>query len=159
MKTIQEWLAEYSVSHQNQTNKLVHWICVPIIFFTVVGLLYSIPTPFVEVTPQNALWAQGFFAKVALVLIFIYYSILSAKLAAGMLIYALFCLFVCHSIQNAGLNLAVVSIVLFVLAWIGQFWGHKVEGKKPSFLKDLQFLMIGPAWIMSALYKKFGISL
>lgn len=159
MKTIEEWLAEYSVSHQNPTNKLVHWICVPIIFFTVVGLLYSIPNPFVEVTPDNSVWAQGIFAKVALILVTTYYAVLSPKLAVGMLIYVLLCLFICQSIQSVGLNLAVVSIVLFVLAWIGQFWGHSVEGKKPSFLKDLQFLMIGPAWIMSALYKKFGISL
>ena len=39
-------------------------------------------------------------------------------------------------------------IGIFVVAWIGQFYGHKVEGKKPSFFKDLQFLLIGPVWCM-----------
>jgi len=49
------------------------------------------------------------------------------------------------------------SMVLFVLAWIGQFIGHKIEGKKPSFLEDLQFLMIGPAWLIGYIYKKLKI--
>lgn len=161
MKTIQQWLDEYAVSHQNPTNKLVHWVCVPVIFFTVVGLLYSIPNPFVEITSENAIWAEGIFAKTALVLVTMYYAFLSPKLAVGMLLYVLLCLFISHIIYQeygGGFALALISVVLFVLAWIGQFWGHSVEGKKPSFLKDLQFLMIGPAWIMSFIYKKAGIS-
>lgn len=160
MKTIQQWLDEYAVSHQNPTNKLVHWICVPVIFFTVVGILYSIPNPFVEVTPENAGWAEGIFAKIALLLVTLYYGLLSPKLAAGMLLYVVLCLSISHKIYayGGGSTLAIVSVTLFVLAWIGQFWGHNVEGKKPSFLKDLQFLMIGPAWCMSFLYKKAGIS-
>ena len=51
-----------------------------------------------------------------------------------------------------------VSVATFIVAWIGQFYGHSVEGKKPSFLKDLQFLLIGPAWLMHFIYKKLGIS-
>jgi uncharacterized membrane protein YGL010W len=54
--------------------------------------------------------------------------------------------------------LAYISLGVFVLAWIVQFYGHKIEGKKPSFLKDVQFLMIGPAWLMHFIYKKIGIS-
>lgn len=37
---------------------------------------------------------------------------------------------------------------IFVVAWIAQFYGHHVEGKKPSFFADLQFLMIGPLWLL-----------
>jgi uncharacterized membrane protein YGL010W len=53
--------------------------------------------------------------------------------------------------------LAYISLAVFVVAWIVQFYGHKIEGKKPSFLKDVQFLMIGPAWLMHFIYKKIGI--
>jgi uncharacterized membrane protein YGL010W len=49
-----------------------------------------------------------------------------------------------------------ICTVSFVLAWIGQFIGHKIEGKKPSFFKDVAFLLIGPAWLMSFIYKKLG---
>ncbi len=155
MKTIQNWLDEYAVSHQNPTNKKVHFLCVPVIFFTIVGLLYSIPTP--------TFLHLGLFdvnvATIALVLVTIYYIRLSFTLAVGMLLFSLACLIISENIviHSSKGNLAFVCLVLFVLAWIFQFWGHKVEGKKPSFIKDLQFLMIGPAWIMSFVYKKLGI--
>jgi len=58
--------------------------------------------------------------------------------------------------EDAG-QLALVSLGIFVIAWIGQFIGHKIEGKKPSFLEDLQFLLIGPAWLLHFIYKKLGI--
>jgi uncharacterized membrane protein YGL010W len=49
-----------------------------------------------------------------------------------------------------------ICLTLFVVAWIGQFIGHKIEGKKPSFFKDVQFLLIGPAWLLSKVYRKAG---
>jgi uncharacterized membrane protein YGL010W len=51
-------------------------------------------------------------------------------------------------------SLWLFSICVFIVAWIGQFYGHKIEGKKPSFLKDLQFLMIGPAWVLENIFTK-----
>lgn len=98
-------------------------------------------------------------AMVTLVLLIIYYVRLSPALAAGMALFALVCLFFCQLIENSGATLWQVSLTLFVLAWIAQFWGHKVEGKKPSFLKDLQFLLIGPAWLMSFIYQRVGIAI
>jgi uncharacterized membrane protein YGL010W len=153
MKSIDQWLSEYGESHQNPTNKKVHFVCVPVIFFTVVGLLYCIKLPFS--------FAEGYpvtMAHIALLFTAIYYSLLSIPLAIGMVLYGGICLLLCKVIDTAPYQLLLVSIGLFVLAWIAQFWGHKVEGKKPSFLKDLQYLMIGPAWIMSFLYKKIGLS-
>jgi uncharacterized membrane protein YGL010W len=76
-----------------------------------------------------------------------------------MFFFSLVFLAACYGIQQTGLPLWAVSIGVFVAAWIGQFYGHNVEGQKPSFLKDLQFLMIGPAWLMSFIYKKMGIAL
>ena len=153
MKSIDQWLSEYGESHQNPTNKMVHFVCVPVIFFTVVGLLYCIPL---------FTLSSGYLITVAHVvtlLVAIYYCFLSIPLAIGMTLYAIICLLLCQFIQQAtGGNLLWVSIGLFILAWIAQFWGHKIEGKKPSFLKDLQYLMIGPAWIMSFLFKKIGLS-
>jgi uncharacterized membrane protein YGL010W len=152
MKSIDQWLSEYGESHQNPTNKMVHFVCVPVIFFTVVGLLYCI---------NLFTLASGYpitVAHVVLLFVAVYYSLLSIPLAIGMVLYGVLCLFICQAIQQATGQLLLVSIGLFVLAWIAQFWGHKVEGKKPSFLKDLQYLMIGPAWIMSFIFKKVGLS-
>jgi uncharacterized membrane protein YGL010W len=154
MKTIQQWLDEYAVSHKNPTNKLIHWICVPLIFFSVIGLLYSVELPVTLTTGLNLNLGM-----VALVVVVIYYFTLSRSLSLGMLLFSILCLGVCYEIKHLGLPLWAVCIGVFVLAWIGQFYGHNIEGKKPSFLKDLQYLMIGPAWLMSFVYKRMGIGL
>ena len=153
MKTIEQWLSEYGESHQDETNKTIHWICVPTIFFTIVGLFYCIKLP-VQLTPTLQL-------NVAMIIIFlvtVYYFTLSKTIWIGMLLFGLLCLGICYWIEvYTSAPLWLVCIILFVLAWIGQFYGHKVEGKKPSFLKDIQFLMIGPLWLMSFIYKKMGV--
>jgi len=155
MKTMQQWLDEYGESHKNPTNKAVHWVCVPAIFFSIVGLIWAIPFP-----AQIDLVA-GFtlnWAIITLGLVFIYYMTLSFKLSIGLFLFGVLCLWGCQQLELAvSMPLWGVSLIIFAVAWIGQFWGHKVEGKKPSFFKDLQFLMIGPAWLMHFIYKKIGI--
>ena len=157
MRKIDRLLSEYGESHQNETNKAIHWICVPLIFFSVVGLIASIPSQAVRsVFGESNPYAN--WALVTLILVSLYYLSLSIPLTLGMMIFGALCLVVINLI--ARLNVApiwVVSIVVFVLAWIGQFYGHKVEGKKPSFFKDLQFLLIGPAWLMHFIFKRLGI--
>lgn len=152
MKSIQKWLDEYGASHKNSTNKLIHWICVPLIFFSVTGLFYSIELPFKIGENMNFNFAIIMSAGVVA-----YYFLLSRTLWIGMLLFSSFCMLVCYQIKQTGAPLWLICVVIFVLAWIGQFYGHQVEGKKPSFLHDLQFLMIGPAWLMSFVYKKFRI--
>ncbi len=154
MKSLQQWLNEYGESHQNETNKTVHWICVPIIFFSVIGLLYSVKLPWVVAGVQINL------AMAIMLLVVLYYFSLSKTLWIGMVLFGVLCLFLCNLIERANfIQLWLFCVITFVLAWVGQFYGHKVEGKKPSFFKDLQFLMIGPAWLMSFIYKKLGIGL
>ena len=154
MHTIHDWLNEYGESHKNETNKLIHWICVPAIVFSILGLLYSIKLPFFWDTHQLNV------AMVISVLLLIYYCILSVTLSIGMFLFIFICMLLAHFIERTGVvQLWLFSIIVFVAAWIGQFYGHKIEGKKPSFLKDIQFLMIGPAWLMSFIYKKLGIRL
>ena len=157
MKSIQQWLEEYAESHQNPRNKLIHWFCVPIIFFTIIGLLYSIPIQFGVIAGLKVN-----IGSIVAVLIFIYYCLLSLKIALGMLIFTLISLYLSELIfQVTGgyIGLAITCVVLFVVSWIFQFVGHEIEGKKPSFIKDLQYLMIGPAWVISFFYKKIGIQL
>lgn len=146
-------LNEYGSSHQNKTNKSIHWICVPIIFFTIFGLVRSIPTPsFFDAVPYLS-WAS-----LVLVLALIYYLILSIPLTVGFILFGALVTIGNEYLFNMGrLYLLLVSAGIFIIAWIGQFIGHGIEGKKPSFLKDLQFLLIGPAWLMHFIFKKSGI--
>jgi uncharacterized membrane protein YGL010W len=152
-KSADQWFAEYGESHQDDTNELIHWICVPLIFFCVLGFVWTIPVPvaWLEVMP----WFN--WAPVAIVLVYAFYLRLSAPLSAGLLVFMAACY-----VGIVALDLFApwpvwkICSVVFVLAWIGQFIGHKIEGKKPSFFKDVVFLLIGPAWLMSMVYRKLG---
>ena len=154
MQTIESLLDEYGESHVNRANKIIHWICVPVIVWTVVALLWSIPFPLdigSGIVPLN--WAV-----VALILAQIYYFRLSRRLGMGLMLYNLLMLWLTAIIEGASpWPLWQVAVVVFILAWIGQFIGHIFEGKRPSFFKDLQFLLIGPAWLMSFVFNKAGL--
>lgn len=131
MKTMNQWFDEYSESHQNKTNKAIHWVCVPTILFSIIGIL----------THFSAL-----LTALLLLLSFVFYARLDLVLAVAMAALLVVMAWLIYTLP-VGVGF---YIGLFVLAWIGQFYGHKVEGKKPSFFKDLQFLLIGPVWCMDA---------
>jgi len=157
MTKIDSLLEEYGESHQNPVNKKVHWICVPAIVLSLIGLIWSIPVPEVfskmQFGPLPLNWATIF-----IFFALIYYVRLSIQLAIGMLLVICLLLAIGYLITvNIPLPLWASCLIIFSVAWIGQFWGHKVEGKKPSFLKDVQFLLIGPVWLLSFIYKKLGI--
>ncbi|WP_057938680.1 Mpo1 family 2-hydroxy fatty acid dioxygenase [Algoriphagus resistens] len=158
MRKIDALFLEYGMSHQNVTNKLIHWFCVPAIFFSIVGLLFSIPPgPLPTLMPFLENFAN--WATIVLALVLFYYLLLSTPLTLGMFLFSALCLAVANFIDLyfPG-KLWMISLGIFLLSWILQFYGHKIEGKKPTFLKDLQFLLIGPAWLMHFIYKKWGFS-
>lgn len=153
-RTIDQWLNQYSLYHQNTLNKKIHYICVPLIVFSILGLLWSIP-----VLPQIAQWGPWFNTATAVVILSsIYYTHLSPSLAIGMVIMASISIFILnYTEQWIGLKSWQWAIPLFILAWVGQFIGHHIEGKRPAFANDLQFLLIGPLWILADLYRRVGI--
>lgn len=151
MRTTQQWFEEYAISHQNPTNKRIHYICVPVIFFSIIGLIMSIPTTFLnDLTGlNNSLYIN--WAVVLLLPILLFYLRLSKKIFLQMLLFSCICIIGNYYISQK-IPLFTFSIIVFILAWIGQFYGHHLEGKKPSFLKDLQFLLIGPAWVFKKIF-------
>ena len=152
-KTADQWFAEYGESHQHHTNELIHWICVPVIFFCVLGFIWEIPVP--EAWEQAVPWFN--WTLVAMAIAEAFYVRLSPALSAGLLFFMALCYGGVVSIALWGPRpVWQICSVLFVLAWTGQFVGHIIEGRKPSFLKDLAFLLVGPAWLMSMVYKKLG---
>ena len=153
MKTAKEYFDEYAVSHQNETNQAIHYICVPLIFFSVIGLLMSIPTTFLENTLNLSNPILENWAVMVGIIISVFYLRLGFWYFIEMLFIMLIAIVANFWIGNQ-VNLLYTSLIIFVLAWIGQFYGHKVEGAKPSFLKDLEFLLIGPLWVIQKLGKK-----
>ncbi len=150
MKSLQSWFDDYAISHQNKINIKIHFICVPTIFFSVVGLIMCIPSYTILSFLQHPVLANWAFVLLVVFLVFFYFR-LSLKMGFQMLFFAIICLIGNYFI-GLYLPLFYVSLSVFILAWIGQFYGHKIEGKKPSFIKDLQFLLIGPAWVIYKLF-------
>ena len=152
-KTADHWFAEYAESHQNHVNELIHWVCVPLIFWCVLGFVWSIPVP--EAWVEAAPWFN--WALVAMALATLFYTRLSPPLAAGLLFFMAmgYTALVVLDLSSPWPVWKICCLV-FLLAWTGQFIGHVLERRKPSFFKDLLFLLIGPAWLMSFIYKKIG---
>ncbi len=154
MRPAEDWFNDYGESHQNPTNKTIHWICVPLILLTVLGMLWAAPVPaaMASVSP----WLN--WSTVVMVLALVYYFALSPSLGAGMSVVLALFAYILHTLAAAGLPMMTASVSVFVLAWIGQFIGHHIEGKKPSFFKDIQFLMIGPIWLLGFIYRRMGVN-
>ncbi len=147
-RTLQDWLNEYSESHQNPFNKKIHQVCVPVIMLTLLGLLASIPAPFFV----------GFWAVAVVVFAGAFYAGLSVPRAIGMGALSLVMFGVLGLLALLPIPLWATCTTIFVVAWVCQFIGHHAEGKRPSFFKDLQFLLIGPLWVMDPVFRYFGIS-
>ena len=139
MRKVDELFERYGESHRNPANEAIHWICVPLITWSVLAALWA---------------ASPVVAYVGIAVAVAFYAWLSVRIAVGML--ALFALMV-YPLTLLGANTLAVAAAVFVLAWIGQFIGHAIEGKKPSFFEDVKFLLVGPAWLLHFVYRRVGI--
>ena len=159
MVQAQELFDAYGVSHQNPTNKAIHWVCVPLIVFSTIGLFWSIPHNFMPGASSAAPGATFVNFGTLLVLgSMIFYFRLGLMIGLGMFAWSAFALWGNWFIEtNIELPLWQVSLGVFVVAWIGQFIGHKIEGVKPSFFDDIKFLLVGPAWLLHFIYRRCGI--
>jgi uncharacterized membrane protein YGL010W len=154
VRDLNEWFGNYSRDHQHPTNRAIHWICVPAITWCVVAALWIVPVP-------ASLGRPGLWAVVAMFAAFVfYYHRLSRKLGLAMA-----AAFIVLALITEGLyrllgpaHLGWLAAAIFVIAWIGQFVGHAIEGKRPSFLTDLAYLLIGPAWLVGKLMRRFGLT-
>lgn len=136
-RNLQSWLDEYGESHRHPVNIVLHKICVPLILWSLLGLFFG----------MNHHFSRG----LGFILVLggmVFYFRLGLRPFFGMLAAVIFCLASFYVFLQQGLPLFTISLVVFVLAWIGQFVGHKFEGKKPSFFQDLQFLLVGPLWVV-----------
>ncbi len=141
--SIEYLLTEYHKSHLNRTNQVIHYFCVPVIFWSISALLWLVKIPIV----MNL-------AMVSMALLMLYYLVKSFKVFIVMFLFSALSLAINYYLEAQNFPLLWLALGVFVAAWIGQFIGHHIEGKKPSFFQDLQFLLIGPAWVV---FKFLGI--
>lgn len=152
MRKIDTFFNEYAQSHQNQTNKNIHWVCVPLIFWSILGFVSLIPSGGITLPIAGFV---SYITLIGVVVISLFYARLSLKIASYMLV--ILAIFV---VTNAMVTsylpnyVVYVYVIVFAASWVFQFIGHKIEGKKPSFFKDLQFLLIGPIWLLHFILQK-----
>jgi uncharacterized membrane protein YGL010W len=151
VRRVDTLLDNYSADHQNPTNQLIHLICVPAIAWSVTAMLWAIPVP-------AGLLQTGAWAGLAMAVALLAYWKLSRKLALGMFFAFVATYFLNRWIAGAYGVMALLwlGVGVFVVAWIGQFIGHKIEGKRPSFFTDLVYLLVGPMWTLRKLYTRMG---
>ena len=174
MKTIHDWFDDYGDSHQNKTNKIIHWICIPMIFWSIIALLSIIPSNYLNFSDSNFLNSFFHWGTVVISLGLLFYFRLSIPIFLGMLFFSILIILDIYLVQfffekhkfwgllnsvnlSSKTFLLYLSVLIFIFSWILQFLGHKIEGKKPSFFKDIQFLLIGPAWLIGFIFKKLKI--
>ena len=139
-RTVDRLFEQYGAYHRHPTNKAIHWICVPLIVWSVLGLVWS-------ASPLAA------YAAIAAALVF--YGWLSLRLAAGMLLVLLLMLWPLTLLGSAAW---LVCAAVFVAAWIGQFIGHVFEGRRPAFLEDVRSFLVAPAWLLAFVYRRLGVT-
>ena len=151
----QALIHSYGLSHKNPTNKAIHWVCVPVIMWTTVGLLWSIPHGYFGVGSGTE-WIN--WGTIGVLLSLLFYFRMSFTVGVGMALVGFAILGLCYLAEVLSpWPLWQLCLAVFVVAWILQFVGHKIEGKKPSFLQDVFFLLVGPAWLLHFIYGWVGI--
>ena len=145
-------LDQYSDDHRNPVNQRIHLICVPAIVWSVTALLWTIPVP-------GNFFLPGAWCAFTMFLAWAWYWQKSRRLAMGALVgFVLMLLFNRWISASYGMDMLLgVAIGVFVVAWIGQFIGHRIEGRRPSFFTDMVYLLIGPLWTLNKLYRRIGI--
>lgn len=147
MRTIEEWLYDYGASHRNTVNKTIHRIAVPIIVLDVLGFLHLVAVPGL---PRASWWL--------VVAALAFYARLSPALAVGMALVTLPSMAALDAGLSAlGSGALPTLVAIFAVAWAAQFVGHAIEGEKPSFFEDVQFLLIGPLWLLADAYRRLGL--
>lgn len=141
VRRIDQLLAHYGESHTHPTNELIHFIAIPLIMLSLLGMLFAI---------------HPYVTYVFMAASMVYYARLSAVFLAAMFVQTVAILAIIQAMSQAGVLLAS-CVTIFVVSWIFQFIGHKIEGKKPSFFEDIQYLWVGPLFVVSKLFLKMGV--
>ena len=153
MSETHSWLDRYGANHQDLTWPWIYWAAVPMVVLGTVGLLWSLPVPFefYEISPLLN-WGSAFLMVTA-----IYYFIISLSLAIGLLPFLLGLAFVQMWLQQSAYTPIRVSTGLLLAGLIGLWLGHRNQRGFGPLLEDLQTIMIGPAWLLAAIYRRLGI--
>ena len=153
MSETDKWLTEYGESHEEISFAGIYWISVLTLVISTVGMLWSLPVPveFARISPALN-WGSSFLMAAV-----VYYFIISMPLAIGMLPFVFGIAAVETWLVESDYSLVGVSTLLFALSLTGLYLGHHGNGGLKVVFRDIQLMIIAPFWLLSNLYKRFGI--
>jgi len=153
MSETHSWLERYEQAHSDLGNPVVYWAAVPMVVVGTVGLLWYLPIPaeFAQISPLLN-WGSAFLMATT-----IYYFIISLSLAIGMLPFVLGLASLQLWLTASQYPALGVSVGLLSAGIVGLALGRRGHGGLLALLQDLQLMMIGPAWLLSVIYRRFGI--
>ena len=144
MKTLVEEMSVYAAYHRDATNKAIHFIFVPLIVWSAMGLLIqagSWPLGSLEVT----------LAHVIAVALLIYYLWLDLPLGIAMVFLFTFMLVTALQVDAAlGSTAWMLFLAVFAGSWVAQLVGHKAfEHRKPALVDNLWQVFVAPIFVMA----------
>jgi|SRR5690606_6540217 len=150
-RPIDHWFERYAGDHRNRVNVAIHWVAVPLILWSVIALLWCIPVP-------GTWFRAGLWAALSMFAAWMFYYRASRPLGFGMLAVLVALSWLTRWLHDmlGTQALAWTALAVFAVAWVAQFAGHRLEGRRPSFLTDLVYLLVGPAWLLSKVYRRLG---
>jgi uncharacterized membrane protein YGL010W len=159
LRRIDVYFNRLDASHQNPTNRLIHWFCVPLMVLGILGMAWALPFPHIGFLGQY----NGYFNWASFIIAFAIYYYL--KLSPLLSYFALFLLFgISYGVMQlaawehaGGPPLALISPLILFAALAGQYIGSKIEGKDESFNDDTRLLHVTPLWMLYSLTKRFGL--
>jgi uncharacterized membrane protein YGL010W len=138
---------QYDSVHQKPANRIINYFCIPLIVFSIVGFVWSLPFPQLKFLGNYITYLNwGSF----LIAFSVYYYMRLSPIISYIVLLILFALIY-------GIILPQVCVFVFVMSIIAQFIGYQIEGKKPTFSDEFKFMLTGPLWLLSLVLKKFGL--
>jgi hypothetical protein len=153
MPETDNWLTDYGECHRDIRFPGMYWVSTLLLVVGTVGVLWSLPIPeeFARISPVIT-WGSTFLMAAV-----VYYFIISMPLAIGMLPFV-FAIAILHLwLVESRYSQSWFSLVAVACGVASLLIEHRGRGGLRAVLRDIQLMMIAPAWLLSVIYRRLGI--
>jgi uncharacterized membrane protein YGL010W len=153
------YFGQFDVTHKQRANRLLHFVCVPLMVFGILTLTWAFPFPQLGFLKAY----NGYFNWASFVIAFwVYYVLKQSPLLSYIMLFIMFAFsYLVMQLQNwdksGGLPLIWTGTIIIALAALGQYLGSIKEGRA-SWQIDRKLFLIAPLWVLHQLMSRVGVS-
>jgi uncharacterized membrane protein YGL010W len=151
--TVDEWADQFGRLRASAPSALSAWLGIPIVITALIGLLWAIPVPDILTDASPVINAATLFIMAS----FVYYCILSIPLAIGGLLFLISAAIPSAWLDQTEQPLWPVAAGVFVIAFAWQLTETRRATGRLLVLRNLQYVMLGPIWLLRGLYRRAGL--